>query len=442
MAEELALHIEYENQLLAVTNFALLLALSGLAFAALMDPYMTKRQKWLLLIADMLAGILVIQGQMDNFFSLYKVSRMGVTIIAMLGYQIRPMILAVFILLTDSGKRHWDVWSLLTLNTLVYAAAPFSDMCFMFTEEFVFVRGPMGYTCHMVSVLLLIYLLAESIGKYGKVKRQDAVIPVWITVVIIGAVLADFVYGRNQWISYLTVAIVAGCLCYYAWLHLQFAMEHENSLLAEQRIQIMISQIQPHFLYNTLSTIQALCKIDPEKAFEVTEQFGTYLRQNIDSLENAQMIPFEKELEHTMVYAGIEMVRFPNIHMEYDISEKEFYVPALTLQPIVENSVRHGVRIREEGIIRVKTAKVTDSETQEEFIELVVSDNGVGFEVNGEPEGQGTHIGMKNVRERIEKMCGGSLIIKSAKGEGTTIIMRFPVKRCKGFENRTADGQK
>ena len=154
------------------------------------------------------------------------------------------------------------------------------------------------------------------------------------------------------------------------------------------------------------------------------------------------MIPFEKELEHTMVYAGIEMVRFPNIHVEYDISEKEFYVPALTLQPIVENSVRHGVRIREEGIIRVKTAKVTDSETQEEFIELVVSDNGVGFEVNGEPEGQGTHIGMKNVRERIEKMCGGSLIIKSAKGEGTTIIMRFPVKRCKGFENRTADGQK
>ena len=190
--------------------------------------------------------------------------------------------------------------------------------------------------------------------------------------------------------------------------------------MAEQRIQIMMTQIQPHFLYNTLSTIQALCAIDPAKAVEITGKFSSYLRQNLNTLEFPGMISFEKELEHTRSYADIEMVRFPNIRVEYAIEDSGFSVPPLTVQPIVENAIRHGVRIREEGIIRVSAYQT------EEGHEILISDNGVGFDVQTLGQNEGTHIGLKNVQERIETMCGGSVKVESRIDEGTRVTIFIP----------------
>ena len=90
------------------------------------------------------------------------------------------------------------------------------------------------------------------------------------------------------------------------------------------RTQLLVSQIQPHFIFNTLSTIQALCRIDPEKAFDTIEKFGTYLRMNLESMGQPTLIPFQKELEHTRIYAEIEMLRYPEIHIVYDIRDDDF----------------------------------------------------------------------------------------------------------------------
>ena len=161
----------------------------------------------------------------------------------------------------------------------------------------------------------------------------------------------------EQPLSFLTMAIVISCLFYYIWLHLQFVREHEDDLKAKQRIQIMRTQIQPHFLYNTIATFKALCRKNPEQAAEVADKFGAYLRQNLNSLDMPGRIPFEKELQHTKLYAEIEMVRFDNIRVEYDIQDSDFTLPPLTLQPMVENAIRHGVRIRKDGMVRVLTQK-------------------------------------------------------------------------------------
>ena len=198
--------------------------------------------------------------------------------------------------------------------------------------------------------------------------------------------------------------------------------EHERALRAEQRIQIMMTQIQPHFLYNTIATIRALCRRDAEKAGEVAEKFGDYLWQNLDSLNIVGLIPFQKELEHTKIYAEIEMVRFDTIRVEYDIRDDRFKLPPLTLQPLVENAIRHGVRIREEGIVRVSTRQA------EACHEIVVWDNGTGFDVNKIDAAEGSHIGIRNVRERIEGMCGGTLKVESTIGEGTTVTMTIPIQ--------------
>ena len=122
-----------------------------------------------------------------------------------------------------------------------------------------------------------------------------------------------------------------------------------------------------------------------------------------------------------MTYAEIEMVRFENIRVDYDIQDEAFSLPPLTVQPLVENAIRHGVRIREEGIVRVSTWQDEGAHVTE------VWDNGTGFDVKKIEEADSSHIGIRNVRERIEKMCGGSMEVESRIDEGTKVTIMIPI---------------
>ena len=158
---------------------------------------------------------------------------------------------------------------------------------------------------------------------------------------------------------------------------------------------------------------------DPSKASYVAENFGTYLRQNLESLEYEGLIPLEKELAHTRVYSEIEMIRFPKIEVIYDIDDNDILLPPLTIQPLVENSIRHGVRERKNGRVEVHTRYVDGHH------EIIVKDNGVGFDPDSlEPSTGGKHIGMNNVRDRIEEMCQGVMEIDSNEN-GTTITIKL-----------------
>ena len=184
----------------------------------------------------------------------------------------------------------------------------------------------------------------------------------------------------------------------------------------------MVSQIQPHFLYNTLSTIQALCDTDPATAKRTVEQFGLYLRQNIASLSLESLITLEQELAHTRIYVDIERLRFENIEVHYDIQTEDFEVPALTLQPLVENAIRHGVRNREQGEVSIASRR------RDGLYEIVVRDNGQGFDADRIDRMNQSHIGIRNVRERIERMCGGTVTVESVIGKGTIATIQIPVK--------------
>jgi sensor histidine kinase YesM len=280
----------------------------------------------------------------------------------------------------------------------------------------------------VVGFAYLMYLTYLNVREHIRMKgKLEGFIPIACSVFIIMAVAADLIWSGTKNLSFLTVTMVTCCVFYYIWLHLQFVRAHERALMAEQRIRIMISQIQPHFLYNTLSTIQALCLTDPEKAADITQQFGVYLRQNIDSLDQEDLITFDKEMEHTRIYAEIEQVRFPSIKINYEILDSSFNVPALTLQPMVENAIRHGVRIRKEGIINIRTY-------YEDHCHIIeIEDNGKGFVPDldspiKEDESGRSHIGLRNVKERIETLCGGTFEVNSVVDVGTKITMRIPEK--------------
>ena len=127
--------------------------------------------------------------------------------------------------------------------------------------------------------------------------------------------------------------------------------------LREQRLSLMLSQIQPHFLYNTLNTITALCRVNPKLAEETTIKFSGYLRENMYSMGENYTNPFSKELDHTNIYLDIEKLRFGDrVKVEYDIKSDDFNMPTLTLQPIVENAVKHGICSKlEGGTIKIST---------------------------------------------------------------------------------------
>ena len=400
---------------------ALLIQMAGLVFAVYADPYVKRAHRIIMMMIMGMVLLLIAQNYADMVLSTSVSMPFVRTMVCIAGYTLRPMIIVLFFYIVKEDGDYDRAWLLNGINAALQLTALFSGVVFSISPGNTFERGPLGYSCHIISALLLIQLFYISIHSYGRLHKADIVIPVFNLLLIVGAVIADTVLGvSDSPVSFLTAAVVSCCLLYYIWLHLQFVHDYETEKQAEQRIQLMISQIQPHFLFNTLSTIQALCRINPEKASETTEKFGTYLRQNLRSMDQPGLIPFEKELEHVRLYADIEMIRFPFIKVEYLIEDDDFSVPALSVQPLVENAIRHGVRIRENGLVTVRSWLDMDAHM------ISITDNGCGFDVQKALSADKSHIGIRNVKERIEKMCGGTFTINSTPGNGASVIISIP----------------
>ncbi len=203
---------------------------------------------------------------------------------------------------------------------------------------------------------------------------------------------------------------------------------HQQSEISGQRISIAMLQMRPHFIYNTMMSIYYLCEQNPRKAQQVTLDFTTYLRKNFNAIASDNTILFSEELEHTRAYLAVEQAQFEdNLLVEYDTDHTLFRVPTLTLQPIVENAVKHGMNpdADEPLHISIRTSK-TDSEN-----EIIVEDSGPGF---GEADDKEPHIALENIRERLSLMCGGTLEITSRETGGTRVTIRIPLKEKEAIE--------
>lgn len=204
--------------------------------------------------------------------------------------------------------------------------------------------------------------------------------------------------------------------------------EHESALrrqekeLVQARIDIMLSQIQPHFLYNVLTGIRKLCETEPKQAVESINTFSKFLRTNMESLTDKHPISFEKELSHTQAYLRLEQQRFGDkLKVIYEIEAVDFSIPTLTLQPIAENAVRHGLMKKENG----GTLTIASGEKDGAFF-ITVTDDGVGFSQKQLQAENGTHIGIANVQSRLQTLCGGTVEIQSESGKGTTVTIYIP----------------
>jgi hypothetical protein len=190
---------------------------------------------------------------------------------------------------------------------------------------------------------------------------------------------------------------------------------------ADSRIAIMLSQIKPHFLYNALTAITQLCEEDPPNAKKTIIDFSQYLRNNMQSLSNEGLITAREELNHVKSYLNLEKAIYSNaLNIIYNIENDGFMLPPLTVQPIAENAVKHGIGKKEGG----GTVTISVKESTCEYL-IYVSDDAMGFNVGDNKE----HIGLSNVRKRLAEQCGGSLEILSVIGTGTTVTIRIPKEK-------------
>ena len=193
-----------------------------------------------------------------------------------------------------------------------------------------------------------------------------------------------------------------------------------NAQLTESRVSTMMSQIRPHFIYNTLGSIEQLCSIDPPKAGELVHNFAKYLRGNFGELDNPKPILMSQEMEHVRHYISIENVRFPDMTFSFEMNSDDFHIPALTIQPIVENAIKHGLMKLQKG----GTIRVVSYETDTHYC-VAVDDDGVGFDTDVLLD-ERKHVGIRNIRGRLKAMVNGTLEIESTEGVGTKVLIMIP----------------
>ena len=193
-----------------------------------------------------------------------------------------------------------------------------------------------------------------------------------------------------------------------------------NDQLAQSRISTMMSQIRPHFIYNALGTIEYLCEEDPQRAKKLVHSFAKYLRGNFGELNNPKPIRMSQEMEHVRHYISIENVRFPDMTFTFEMNSENFMLPALSIQPIVENAIKHGLMPLDRG----GSVRVTSWETDSHYC-VSIADDGVGFDPSILLDEQ-KHIGLRNIRSRLEAMVGGTMEIESTLGKGTVVQLNIP----------------
>jgi len=216
-------------------------------------------------------------------------------------------------------------------------------------------------------------------------------------------------------------------------VRIQIKLEEQERLLLHARMEALQNQINPHFLFNTLNSISSLVRFDPETAREVISKLATILRRLLNSADS--FVPLREEVEFIDNYLDIEVVRFGTdklkVVKELEAASLDVMVPAMLLQPLVENSIKHGLSSKIEGGSIVLRSRLSDSR-----LVIEVEDDGVGMAA-AQLEStsiRGTGIGMSNVSERLEVLYGDTakISIDSREGKGTLVRILLPLIQSMG----------
>ena len=314
-------------------------------------------------------------------------------------------------------------------SLLVFAY--FLDCCGENYRKSTVMRVQWGLGAAMVAAAIVGQLNGEFYTATGLEARDGF----WLELTVLLSLVISavcFIALIRRWKKLSTVQRVMFCACFLtsAWikiilveLYLMAGLirryQEQKEETVRQRTQVAVLQMRPHFIYNTLMSIYYLCAQDPQKAQQVILDFSRYLQGSFTAIANETTIPFTEELEHTRAYLAVEQARYQGqLFVEFNTPNTFFRIPSLTLQPIVENAVKHGLDPDLEPLY----VSIVTEETDED-IRITVEDTGPG---NAPSDEDAPHFALNNIRDRLKSMCGGSLEIEPREAGGTKVTVLIP----------------
>lgn len=320
----------------------------------------------------------------------------------------------------SKAKRIVDI-----VNIVLFSAFIISDIVNIFTHIYftsvngVYTRSSLmilsqGYQFVVLLSSFIIIVMTKSLSIREKIAFGFYCILPAVSIVIQNAL-------PGYAIAYLALFISVEILFLFLNVEKNIRLEEDEKKLHEANIRIMMSQIQPHFIYNTLSSISTLITMNPYDAQKALDDFTDYLRANFSALTQTKLVSFRDELMHIKTYVNLEKYRFNDrLNMVYDIQVIDFPVPPLTIQPLVENAIKHGILKKIEG---GKVTLRTYEDKNAYYVEI--EDDGVGFDMEKIDFSSNKHIGLNNVKHRLKTMCKGDIVFSSQVGKGTKVVVTF-----------------
>ena len=324
-------------------------------------------------------------------------------------------------------------------NYLLLIATPFTETIYSIDENNTYVRAWGYYIWQGVTiasfVFILVVLLAQrkNVDKYIKhVFIVAAIVPVFgITgglfvskvslnniMVTLSALLIYMIYERNK--TEITVQNAYELeKTRVELIEKQLVIEQNKQELQENKIRLLVAQIQPHFIFNSLMALQAKCTDNPE-LYNGINSFGKYLRANFEAMTDNDLIPFTDELKNIKAYVQLEMMNYGDkLRVEYDIELDQFMLPAFCVEPLVENAIRYGVGTYEKGgLVQIMVRDEPDC------IQIEVKDDGSGGNMLTDAQEGRKSIGLENVRLRLKALDMGELSV-SQDESGTSAVIRL-----------------
>ena len=324
------------------------------------------------------------------------------------------------------------VLGLWAVFAVLLASIPFVDGFIYFTPDYRYYQGPLYPLFLAPSITILLLNYAGTLRRRARLSRKAflsfviAQAPMAVTLILNVFVNAEPIFD----ISY-----VLSALAMYSFIlsdqieqdlrsqreiaQQQQEIARQQREIAHERASVMVLQMRPHFIYNTLMSIYSLCRLDPQRARQITLDFTNYLRRNFNAVAGDSPIPFPTEQEHTRAYLAVEQAQYDDmLSVDWDTPFTHFRLPPLTLQPIVENAVKHGMDLDSEPLhISIRTRRADAGAI------VIVEDTGPGFDPSDESRPQ---ITLKNIRQRLALMCGGSMTITPREGGGTVVTVTIP----------------
>ena len=309
--------------------------------------------------------------------------------------------------------------------TLMLIISQFTGWLYSIDANNLYRRGPLFFLSAIYTLLCVLCTVTYMIIRR---KQSKAKMPlhaaIYITIPTIGILIQFIFYGGvflqiSLFVLMLVIIARAQTLNARRMVEQAEILNKKETELARAREQLVLSQVRPHFIYNTLSAIKNI-EGNPVETKRTIDDFAAYLRGNLSALDETDVIPFDKEIEHVKTYVNLEKLRFGDrVKVEFDIKDVHFTIPPLIVQVFVENAIKHGITQKYDG----GTVVISTREENGYHI-ITVKDDGAGFDTSVLDNSK--RVGVRAAKNRLQYFVSGEVEIKSEKGNGTTVIIKIP----------------